>query len=104
MAHFRPLTTYAHLCIVVLVRIPLGPLLRAEPRAPRSQPVSHCAGQLLHQQVRSAADAEAGWVFVVDNLNVHCSEMLVRYVARLDGIDESTLGRKGKSGVLLIPA
>ena len=27
-------------------------------------------------------------------------ERLVRYVARLEGIDESTLGQKGKSGVL----
>ncbi len=45
-------------------------------------------------------DAQAGWVFVVDNLNTHCSESLVRYVARLEGIDESTLGRKGKSGIL----
>jgi transposase len=47
-----------------------------------------------------ATDAEAGWVFVVDNLNIHCSEMLVRYVARLEGIDENTLGQKGKSGIL----
>ena len=47
-----------------------------------------------------ATDAQAGWVFVVDNLNTHCSEMLVRYVARLEGVDESTLGRKGKSGIL----
>jgi hypothetical protein len=47
-----------------------------------------------------ATDAQAGWVFVVDNLNIHCSEMLVRYVARLEGIDESTLGKKGKSGIL----
>jgi len=47
-----------------------------------------------------ATDARAGWVFVVDNLNIHCSEMLVRYVARLEGIDESTLGSKGKSGIL----
>lgn len=31
---------------------------------------------------------------------MHCSETLVRYVARLEGIDESTLGRKGKSGIL----
>jgi transposase len=45
-------------------------------------------------------DPEAGWVIVVDNLNVHCSESLVRWVARLEGIDESTLGRKGKSGIL----
>ncbi len=51
----------------------------------------------IHHTVQT--DAEAGWVFVVDNLNIHCSEMLLRYVARLEGIDESTLGRKGKSGI-----
>jgi hypothetical protein len=52
----------------------------------------------IHQTVQT--DAEAGWVFVADNLNVHCSEMLVRYVAQLEGIDESTLGKKGKCGIL----
>ena len=52
----------------------------------------------IHDTV--ATDPEAGWVFVVDNLNTHCSESLVRYVARLEGIDESMLGRKKKSGVL----
>jgi transposase/transposase-like protein len=45
-------------------------------------------------------DPTAGWVIVLDNLNVHCSESLVRWVTRLEGIDESTLGRKGKSGIL----
>lgn len=45
-------------------------------------------------------DPDAGWVFVMDNLNVHCSESLVRYVARLEGIDETELGAKGKFGVL----
>lgn len=52
----------------------------------------------IHQTV--ATDPAAGWVFVVDNLNTHCSETLVRYVARLEGIPESELGRKGKSGIL----
>jgi len=52
----------------------------------------------IHHTIQT--EAEAGWVFVVDNLNIHCSEMLVRYVARLEGIDESTLGKKGKSGIL----
>jgi len=52
----------------------------------------------IHHTIQT--DAEAGWVFVVDNLNIHCSETLVRYVAQLEGIDESTLGRKGKSGIL----
>jgi hypothetical protein len=45
-------------------------------------------------------DPGVGWVFVVDNLNTHCSETLVRYVASREGIDEETLGRKGKSGIL----
>jgi hypothetical protein len=54
------------------------------------------------QHIRATVelDRAAGWVFVMDNLNVHCSESLVRYVARLEGIDESTLGVKGKSGIL----
>jgi transposase len=45
-------------------------------------------------------DPEAGWVLVMDNLNVHCSASLVDYIAGLEGIDKSTLGEKGKSGIL----
>lgn len=52
----------------------------------------------IHNTV--VTDSEAGWVFVMDNLNTHCSESLVRYVARLEQVDESTLGKKGKCGVL----
>lgn len=47
-----------------------------------------------------ATDPNAGWVFVADNLNIHCSASLVHYIARQEGIDESTLGKKGKSGIL----
>jgi hypothetical protein len=39
-------------------------------------------------------DAAAAWVFLVDQLNIHCSEELVRYVADLEGIDSATLGKK----------
>lgn len=45
-------------------------------------------------------DPKAGWVFVLDNLNVHCSATLIGYVAELEGIDKSTLGKKGHSGIL----
>ena len=55
---------------------------------------------LKHFQRLVQTDPTAGWVIVVDNLNVHCSESLVQWVARREGIDESTLGRKGKSGIL----
>ncbi|MEO2036305.1 MAG: transposase [Planctomycetaceae bacterium] len=50
----------------------------------------------IHNTVRT----DAGWVFVLDNLNVHCSATLVGYVADLEGIDKRTLGKKGRSGVL----
>ncbi len=40
------------------------------------------------------------WHFVVDNLNIHQSESLVRYVASESDIDEAQLGIKGKSGIL----
>jgi len=39
-------------------------------------------------------------IFIEDNLNTHKSEGLVRFVAQIEGIDESTLGVKGKSGIL----
>jgi transposase len=40
------------------------------------------------------------WHIVADNLNTHLSEAVVRLAAELSGIDEDTLGKKGKSGVL----
>jgi hypothetical protein len=39
-------------------------------------------------------------IFIMDNLNTHMSESLVRLVAKIENIDESTLGVKGKSGIL----
>jgi hypothetical protein len=52
----------------------------------------------IHHAVQT--DPNAGWVFVLDNLNVHCSVTLVGYVAELEGIDKSTLGKKGRHGIL----
>ena len=40
------------------------------------------------------------WHFIVDNLNIHQSESLVRYVAAESDIAEAELGIKGKSGIL----
>ena len=39
------------------------------------------------------------WHFVVDNLNIHCSASLVRYVATLSGVT-ADLGVKDKRGIL----
>ena len=46
-----------------------------------------------------ATDPQANWIIVADNLNTHCSESLVKFVAEQCGIDDD-LGVKGKSGVL----
>ncbi len=39
-------------------------------------------------------------MFVLDNLNTHCSESLTQYVAELEGIDQAALGKKGRCGIL----
>ncbi len=47
-----------------------------------------------------ATDPEAGWIFVLDNLNTHVSATLVYLTALLCNIPFESLGEKGKSGVL----
>jgi transposase len=49
----------------------------------------------------TSSDPEGRWVFVADNLNTHSGEALVRSIARLEGIDETTLGDKKKRRGLL---
>lgn len=54
-----------------------------------------------HLQRLVASDPHATkWHLVLDNLNTHQSEALVRWIADLEGIDQQTLGVKGKSGIL----
>jgi transposase len=51
-----------------------------------------------HIQQTVAVDPEAKWVFIVDNLNTHNSESLVRYVADSENnVVPESLGRKGRS-------
>ena len=52
-----------------------------------------------HIEQTVATDPGASWVFVMDNLNIHCSETLVQVVAKACEIT-TTLGKKGVSGVL----
>ncbi|WP_375293945.1 transposase [Oscillatoria sp. HE19RPO] len=44
-------------------------------------------------------DPEAGWIFIVDQLNTHRSESLVQLVAERCQIN-TDLGVKGKKGIL----
>ena len=53
-----------------------------------------------HIEGTLALHADSNWVFIVDQLNTHCSEGLVRLVAKRCGIDEETLGKKGQRGIL----
>lgn len=54
---------------------------------------------LAHISRTIAIDPDGEWVFIVDQLNTHKSESLVRLVAERCGI-ETDLGVKGKSGIL----
>ncbi len=52
-----------------------------------------------HIEAVIATDPKAGWIFIVDQLNIHKSETLVRLVAKHCGIKQA-LGIKGNSGIL----
>ncbi len=55
---------------------------------------------LTHVQQTVATDPDAmKWHLIMDCLNTHQSESLVRYVAQVEGLDIN-LGIKGKSGIL----
>jgi transposase len=51
------------------------------------------------KQVVEGSPFISRWHFVTDNLNIHKSESLVRYVADASGL-KNNLGIKGKSGIL----
>jgi putative transposase len=56
---------------------------------------------LAHMQRLIASDPKTmKWHLMLDNLNIHQSESLVRWVAEREGIAVETLGVKGKSGML----
>ena len=68
--------------------------------APWCGPTRTEADFLAHIQGVVASDPSATrWRFVVDNLNIHQSESLVRWVAAESDLDLD-LGQKGKSGIL----
>lgn len=65
-----------------------------------ADPTRNEADFLAHIQRTVDSDPHIGqWHFIVDNLNTHQSESLVRYVAEESDLDID-LGVKGKSGIL----
>jgi len=67
---------------------------------PLVQPTRKEPDFLAHIESVIAVNPTDKHIFLTDNLNTHMSESLVRLVAKMDNIDESTLGVKGKSGIL----
>jgi hypothetical protein len=81
-------------CLIGNFEVATGEVL-----SPTVQPTRTEQDFAAHIARTVATDAQAGWVFVVDNLTIHCSESLVRYVAGACGLEDD-LGKKGKCGVL----
>jgi transposase len=67
---------------------------------PLIQPTRTEADFLSHIELVISEHPTDKHIFIMDNLNTHMSESLVRMVARADNIAESSLGIKGKSGIL----
>jgi transposase len=68
---------------------------------PTFGPTRNEADCLAHLQRLVASDPTAAkWRILVDNLNTHQSEALVRWIAEMEAISQEALGRKGKCGIL----
>jgi transposase len=82
------------LCLMANLQVATGRIL-----APSIGPTRSEQDFALHVEQTVATDPTARWLFVVDNLTTHCSESLVRWVAKLEGF-EGNLGKKRGSGIL----
>jgi transposase len=82
------------LCLIGNFVVTTGELL-----APTIGPTRTEADFASHIEQTVAIDPRGSWVFVVDNLNIHCSESLVKLVAEASDIP-TDLGKKGVRGVL----
>jgi hypothetical protein len=68
---------------------------------PSCGPTRNERDMAIHVQKLIESDPKAKkWHLIMDNLNTHQSETLVRYIAKLEGIEEAALGVKEKSGIL----
>jgi hypothetical protein len=52
------------------------------------------------QQLIASSPETTRWHLMMDNLDIHRSESLVRWIAEMEGIEQETLGVKGKRGIL----
>jgi transposase len=81
-------------CLIANFEVATGQVI-----TPSIGPTRTEADFVAHIEATIATDAEAEWVFLVDQLNTHQSEALVRLVAEQCQI-ESDLGEKEVRGIL----
>src|SRR3954453_18633230 len=81
-------------CLIGNFVVTTGELLR-----PPIGPTRTEADFAGHIEQTVATDPQGSWVFVVDNLNIHCSEGLVKLVAEACEVTQE-LGKKGTRGGL----
>ena len=82
------------LCLIGNLVVTTGELI-----APTLGPTRTEIDFARHIEQTMATDPEGSWVFVVDNLNIHGSESLVKLVAETCEV-AADLGKKGMRGVL----
>jgi transposase len=84
-------------CLMVNFEVATGQII-----APSIGPTRTEADFVKHIAQTVATQPDQQWVFLVDQLNTHKSEGLVRFVIQWCGLklDEATLGVKGQSGIL----
>ena len=82
------------LCLMANLQVATGRII-----APSVGPTRTEEDFVAHLDQTVATDPAAGWIFLADNLNTHCSAGLVVWVAARCGIEED-LGVKGHHGAL----
>ena len=87
-------TRYGTLCLIGNFVVTTGELLTPTIGLTRTE-----ADFASHIEQTVATDPTGSWVFVLDNLNIHCSESLVKLVAEACDI-RTDLGKKEVRGVL----
>jgi hypothetical protein len=87
-------TRHGTVCLIANLEVATGKLI-----APTIGPTRTEADFVEHIRKTIATDPMAKWVFVMDQLNTHVSESLVRLVDAACNL-QLDLGRKGHSGIL----
>lgn len=89
-------TRHGSVCLIAAWHVVLGQVIHHVVQKTRT---NEDFVEFIKAMLATAPDEK--WVIILDNLNIHSSEPLVRLIAELEGIDPATLGDKRKrKGIL----